>query len=137
MASRIPNRTKRTVPPPEPADETNDERLDQDEGAESEALAPVDVVEHELEPISARSMGVATASTVTRRPATDYLPSWLPQWFRNSLAELMRVTWPSRQEAVNLTLLVIAIALAFAVVFGLVDLGLTDLLSKISAKFVN
>lgn len=43
------------------------------------------------------------------------------RFFREVYAELRRAVWPSREETVRLTALVIAIALAFAFFLGAVD----------------
>jgi preprotein translocase subunit SecE len=40
-------------------------------------------------------------------------------------SELRRVTWPSRQETMRLTLMVIAVAAVIGAFLGLVDLGFT------------
>ena len=40
-------------------------------------------------------------------------------------SELRRVTWPSRQETMRLTLMVIAVAAVVGAFLGLVDLGFT------------
>ena len=42
-------------------------------------------------------------------------------------AELRRVTWPTRQETMRLTLMVISIALAVGLFLGLIDLLFTRL----------
>ena len=45
--------------------------------------------------------------------ATDY--------FRGALAELRQVRWPTRKQAVRLSIIVIAFTFAAAAVYGIVD----------------
>jgi preprotein translocase subunit SecE len=43
------------------------------------------------------------------------------RYFKDTRAELRKVTWPSREEALNLTLIVLAVTVAMAVGLGLID----------------
>ena len=43
--------------------------------------------------------------------------------------ELRRVTWPSREETVRLTIIVIAVSVAIGAFLGLVDLGFSRLMT--------
>ena len=47
------------------------------------------------------------------------------------VAELRRVTWPTRQETMRLTLMVIAVSAAVGVFLGIVDLGFARLFDVI------
>lgn len=47
-----------------------------------------------------------------------------PRYFRESWAELKQVTWPNRKETTSLTLAVVAFALVFSVMIGIIDYGL-------------
>ena len=47
------------------------------------------------------------------------------------LAELRRVTWPTRQETMRLTLMVLAVSAAVGVFLGLVDIGFARLFDVI------
>lgn len=49
------------------------------------------------------------------------------QTIRGVYAELKKVSWPSRQEAVRLSLIVIAVCVAVGLVLGLFDFGFTEL----------
>ena len=51
--------------------------------------------------------------------------------FGEILSELRRVTWPTREETMRLTLMVIAVSAAVGVFLGLVDLAFTWLLGVI------
>ena len=55
------------------------------------------------------------------------------QFFGEVVSELKKVTWPSREEAVRLTLLVIAVSAATGFALGLVDILFTRLLDFVIA----
>ena len=51
------------------------------------------------------------------RPLTDYI--------RETRAELRKVVWPTREEAINLTTIVVVTILTMSIFFGAVDYVLT------------
>ncbi len=53
------------------------------------------------------------------------------QFMGEVVSELKKVTWPTRQETVRLTLLVIAVSTAIGIVLGLLDFLFTKLLNLI------
>ena len=50
------------------------------------------------------------------------------------VAELRKVTWPTRAEALRLTGLVIAFTLAVAIILGVIDYGFAKLIKVILFK---
>lgn len=52
----------------------------------------------------------------------------IAQFFSNSYGELKRVVWPSRSEVANSTRVVIISISIFAIVLGLIDLALLQLI---------
>ena len=52
-------------------------------------------------------------------------------YFRESRAELKRVTWPTKQQVWYSTLVVVVVTLIASAYLGLVDLLLTGVLSRI------
>ncbi len=50
------------------------------------------------------------------------------QYVRETRAELRKVVWPSRQEAINLTLVVIITVVGMAAFLGTIDYLLTGLI---------
>jgi preprotein translocase subunit SecE len=46
-----------------------------------------------------------------------------PRWALDIISELKKVTWPSRREVMNLTVVVIVVALLLGAVLGTADLG--------------
>ena len=47
------------------------------------------------------------------------------------IGELRRVTWPNREEAMRLTLMVIAVSAAIGLFLGLIDMGFARLFDVI------
>jgi len=52
-------------------------------------------------------------------------------YIKNSRRELKKVVWPTRKQATNHTLLVIAFSLVVAIFLGLIDYGLNKLVELI------
>jgi preprotein translocase subunit SecE len=48
-------------------------------------------------------------------------PSRITRLFRETIAELRKVTWPTRQEAVSLTWVVIIVMIITAIILGGLD----------------
>ncbi len=46
------------------------------------------------------------------------------KYFRDAISELHRVSWPTRQQAVRLSIVVLIVTFAFAFVFGFFDVFL-------------
>jgi preprotein translocase subunit SecE len=45
------------------------------------------------------------------------------QFFRETIGELKRVVWPTREQATRLTILVIVISISVGIILGVVDLA--------------
>ncbi|HEX6122723.1 MAG TPA: preprotein translocase subunit SecE [Ktedonobacterales bacterium] len=92
-----------------------------------------------LDPSSLRATGGEGGSvSVATRPSARGLTVPEPlmrtpitRFFAESYIELRKVTWPTRNEAWNLTLLVIAMSALVAVILGVADVALTHLLTWI------
>ncbi len=52
----------------------------------------------------------------------------LINYIKASIAEIRKVTWPTKKETTNYTILVIAVSLATAVFLGGLDLGFNKIL---------
>ena len=50
-------------------------------------------------------------------------------FFSDILGELKKVTWPSRRETANLTMIVVIVAVAVGLFLGLVDFGFSELMN--------
>jgi preprotein translocase subunit SecE len=55
-------------------------------------------------------------------------PNKIGRFMRETIGELRKVSWPSRQEATNLTAIVLVVMVFMALFLWLVDLGGTALL---------
>ena len=55
----------------------------------------------------------------------------LTNYIKNSIIELKKVSWPTKQQAIRYTLLVIAISLVVAAFLGIVDFILTKALQLV------
>jgi len=53
----------------------------------------------------------------------------LTRWWRETVGELRKVTWPTPKEAVGLTKVVIFVMILMSAILGLFDLGFTRLIS--------
>jgi preprotein translocase subunit SecE len=52
----------------------------------------------------------------------------LVRYFKETRAELRKVSWPTRQQATNLTLIVLAVTIVMAIFLGVVDLVFASLI---------
>ena len=48
-------------------------------------------------------------------------PNKIQRWRRETVGELRKVTWPTKEEAIKMTKIVIVVVLATAVFLGVVD----------------
>ncbi|MDA2921893.1 preprotein translocase subunit SecE [Patescibacteria group bacterium AH-259-L07] len=55
----------------------------------------------------------------------------LTNYFKESVKELKKVNWPTKQQAIRHTILVIAISLVVAAFLGIVDFILTNILQLV------
>ena len=53
------------------------------------------------------------------------------RFFGETIAELRKATWPTRQEAIRLTIMVIIVCLIVGIILGLVDWGFTHLVRDV------
>ncbi len=56
-------------------------------------------------------------------------PNALQRYFSETTGELRKVSWPTRQEAIQLTIVVLLVMVAMGVFLGLVDLLAQNLLN--------
>lgn len=61
------------------------------------------------------------------KPAMGKRPNF--RFFREVVSELKKVTWPSREEATNLTTIVIIVAVAVGLFLGLIDYGFSQVIN--------
>jgi preprotein translocase subunit SecE len=78
----------------------------------------------------------AVRPTPPRAPTARRGAPAQPQWARIPLVrdiveELRKVTWPTREETIRLTILVIVVSVAIGVMLGLVDLFFAALMNRL------
>ncbi len=56
-----------------------------------------------------------------KKQAKSKQPRGLRRFYRETMGELRKVSWPTRQEAVNLTKVVVIVMAAMAAVLGTLD----------------
>lgn len=55
------------------------------------------------------------------------------RYFRQTRSEVKKVTWPTRKEAINLTVIVVAVTMVMSVAMGMVDFIFAQLFNFILA----
>ncbi len=58
---------------------------------------------------------------------TTRQPNAIVRFFRETIGELRKVSWPTRQEALNLTLVVLAVTASTSLFLGMLDYLFTRL----------
>ncbi len=61
------------------------------------------------------------------------LPGRIQAAFKNMAAELKKVSWPTRQDLINYSIIVVAFVVALAVVVGLLDTASSFLVRQLIA----
>ncbi|MDI6768745.1 MAG: preprotein translocase subunit SecE [Anaerolineales bacterium] len=61
-------------------------------------------------------------------------PNAISRYVRETVGELRKVSWPSRREATNLTIIVLIVMIIMSIFLWLVDLGGSGLLELIIPK---
>lgn len=54
--------------------------------------------------------------------------STIVTYFRESIEELRQVRWPTQQQAIRLTVIVIGFIIASSLFFGIIDLGFSEII---------
>jgi preprotein translocase subunit SecE len=58
-------------------------------------------------------------------------PNAIQRWYRETMGELRKVSWPTRQEAQRLTGIVVAVMFVMSVVLGVLDYVFSSLVTLI------
>ncbi len=53
------------------------------------------------------------------------------RFFGETIAELRKVTWPTRQEAIRLTIIVLIVCIILGIILGSIDYGFYELVDKV------
>ena len=72
-----------------------------------------------------RPVAVSPAPKASRQPPRQrrgFLAFLRPRWVEDIISELRKVTWPTRQDTVNLTMVVVVVSVAVGLALGGIDL---------------
>ena len=99
-------------------------------GDDEDVLAEDEIVDEAVSGGSERAVSRASSQATAERTGA---PAWVignpfTRYIYESYVELRKVTWPTRQQTWQLTLVVIAMSAFVAILLGLFDLGLTKLI---------
>jgi preprotein translocase subunit SecE len=67
------------------------------------------------------------------KPVAYKQPNAIQRYFGETIGELRKVTWPTRKEATNLTVVVLIVTFAMSMYLGLLDLIFTRLFALLFA----
>ena len=70
------------------------------------------------------------AAAVAKRPAAPAKRASRFSFIGDTIAELKKVTWLTRREALYLSGLVLLVAVSVGIVLGLLDLGLSEMVER-------
>ncbi len=71
------------------------------------------------------------AKTEKNKSTERRQPNKIQRYFRETIGELRKVNWPTRQEATNLTIIVLIVTFSMSVVLGLLDFLYTRFMALI------
>lgn len=64
---------------------------------------------------------MAEKEKLTKEKAVVRQPNRIQTYFRETVGELRKVSWPTRKEATNLTMVVVVVTFAMSAFLGLLD----------------
>lgn len=67
------------------------------------------------------------------KPVAYKQPNAIQRYFAETIGELRKVSWPTRKEATNLTLVVLVVTFVMSMYLGLLDLIFTRLFALLFA----
>ena len=79
---------------------------------------------------------MANQDVVEKKPSGTSFLDPIREYFRETFGELRKVHWPTRTEARNLTIVVLAVTFAMALFLGLFDYAFAQLIEAILANSI-
>jgi preprotein translocase SecE subunit len=67
--------------------------------------------------------GPARVAPRTGRSGFAAVAAWRPRFIMDIIGELRKVVWPSRQEAIHLTMVVVIVSVILGAALGGIDIG--------------
>jgi preprotein translocase subunit SecE len=77
------------------------------------------------------STGPSKSSRTSTRTGGGGILSWRPRFAMDIIAELRKVVWPTREDVVHLTFVVVVVTVIMGAVLGLIDIGIGWLIDKL------
>jgi len=122
------------------SDEQGDEVGDGDDEAyeDDEEVDGLALSDDEIDRSNSRAVALSPNAGHAPAPAYQRGGIWVPEflmgnpvtrWLAEAYIELRKAVWPTFTEARNMTIIVISISAAVAIILGLADLGLTKLVT--------
>ena len=74
---------------------------------------------------------IVSEKTSVSKAETEKKPNRLAEYFREARAELRRVTWPTREEALNLTWIVLIVTVVMAILLWLLGNVFSSIIGQI------
>ena len=74
---------------------------------------------------------IVSEKTSVSKAETEKKPNRLVEYIREARAELRRVTWPTRDEALNLTWIVLVVTVVMAILLWLLGLLFSGIIGQI------
>jgi preprotein translocase subunit SecE len=59
------------------------------------------------------------------------LASWRPRFLTDIITELRKVVWPSRQDTIHLTIVVVIVAIIMGALLGSIDVGFGWIIDRV------
>ena len=86
-----------------------------------------------------RSPGRALPRTGTPRPtaprdARGGILSWRPRFIVDIISELRKVVWPTREDTIHLTVVVVIVTVLIGALLGAIDIGFGQLIDETLLK---
>lgn len=71
--------------------------------------------------------------TKSKETTTGKKPNFFMRWWRETIGELRKVSWPTRREAQRLTLIVLAVMAGMSALLGVLDWVFSKLVTLVLA----
>ena len=74
------------------------------------------------------------ARPAPQRETRGGLLGWRPRWAMDIISELKKVTWPTREDTMHLTVVVVIVTILIGAVLGAIDIGFGWLIDQTLLK---
>jgi preprotein translocase subunit SecE len=78
-------------------------------------------VEKKTAKVEKKAARVEKAPVKVEKKVPQKAPNRIQRYFRETIGELRKVSWPSRQEALNLTIVVLIVIISMSTFLGVLD----------------